>query len=255
MELKIYHMYPDLLNLYGDRGNIIVLKKRAEWRNIQVTIVNFTKDEEKNLEEADIIFLGGGSDREQELLYSHILKYRGLLKDLIEDGVVVLAVCGGYQLLGNYYIDAYGNKIEGLSILDFYTKAEKGRLIGNILIETNLPLKIKSIVGFENHGGRTYHRFTPLGKVIKGYGNNGKDGYEGLIYKNLFGTYLHGPLLSKNPHLADFILIRALERKYKREINLIELNDKEEFLAHEKVKRKILKEGSLFRLPLINLFT
>lgn len=249
MNLKIYHMYPDLLNLYGDRGNIIVLKKRAEWRGIEVFVINFTRDDEKNLEEADMIFLGGGSDREQGLLYSHLFKYKNLLKEMVEEGVVILAICGGYQLLGNYYLDAYGNKIEGLSVLDFYTKAEKGRLIGNILVETNLPLMVKTLVGFENHGGRTYHSYTPLGKVIKGYGNNGKDGYEGLIYNNLFGTYLHGPILSKNPHFADFLLKRALERKYNREIKLRDLDDKEEFWAHKKLKEIILKEGSPLRAP------
>lgn len=243
MELRIYHMYPDLLNLYGDRGNIIVLERRSRWRGIRVEVVNFTREEERSLEDADIIFLGGGSDREQELLYSHLSKFKNLLKELVEAGVFVLAVCGGYQLLGKYYIDAYGNKIEGLSILDFYTQAEKGRLIGNILVETNLPIGLKTIVGFENHGGRTYHDYTPLGKVIKGFGNNGKDNKEGLIYKNVIGTYLHGPLLSINPHLADYIIKKALERKYKKEISLAPLNDYEEILAHERVKDKILKEG------------
>ncbi|ACK41353.1 MULTISPECIES: type 1 glutamine amidotransferase [Dictyoglomus] len=251
MELKIYHMYPDLLNLYGDRGNIIVFERRLKWRGIKADIVNFTRDDEKDLEDADIIFLGGGSDREQEILYSHLFKFRSLLKDMVEDGACILAVCGGYQLLGRYYLDAYGNKIEGLSILDFYTRAEKGRLIGNILIESNLPLKTKTIVGFENHGGRTYHDYEPLGRVMKGFGNNGKDEKEGLVYKNLIGTYLHGPILSKNPHLADYIIKKALERKYKKEINLPELNDCEEMLAHERVKKKILREGKLyFRLSL-----
>ena len=244
MKLKIFHMYPDLLNLYGDRGNIIVLERRARWRGIEVEVLNFTKDDEEDLSEADIIFLGGGSDREQELIYSHLYKFKGLIRDLVEDNVVFLAVCGGYQLLGDYYLDAYGDKVEGLSLLNFYTKAEKGRLIGNILIETILPITPKTIVGFENHGGRTYHNYEALGRVIKGYGNNGKDGFEGIVYKNLIGTYLHGPLLSKNPHLADFIIESALKRRYKKEIKLPPLPDTEEFLAHEKVKNMILK-GSL----------
>jgi len=119
MELKILHMYPDLLNLYGDRGNIIVLERRARWRGIKVEVLNFTRDKEEDIEKADIIFLGGGSDREQELLFSHIIKFRDILKDLIKENIVFLAICGGYQLLGEYYLDAYGNKIEGLSILNF----------------------------------------------------------------------------------------------------------------------------------------
>ncbi|MCS7201733.1 MAG: glutamine amidotransferase [Dictyoglomus sp.] len=239
MELKLFYMYPDLLNLYGDRGNIIIIERRAKWRKIFVEIKEFTKDKEENLEEADIIFLGGGSDREQEILYSHFYKFKDIIKDLIEDGVPLLAVCGGYQLLGEYYLDAQGRKIEGLSILKFYTRAERGRLIGNILIETDLPIDPKTLVGFENHGGRTYHNYKPLGRVIKGYGNNGKDGYEGLVYKNCIGTYLHGPILSKNPHLADFIIKSALERKYKREVFLPPLSDKEEFLAHRNIIKKL----------------
>ncbi|MEN2984440.1 MAG: glutamine amidotransferase [Dictyoglomaceae bacterium] len=239
MELKLFYMYPDLLNLYGDRGNIIIIERRAKWRKIFVEIKEFTKDKEENLEEADIIFLGGGSDREQEILYSHFYKFKDIIKDLIEDGVPLLAVCGGYQLLGEYYLDAQGRKIEGLSILKFYTQAERGRLIGNILIETDLPIYPKTLVGFENHGGRTYHNYKPLGRVIKGYGNNGKDGYEGLVYKNCIGTYLHGPILSKNPHLADFIIRSALERKYKREVFLPPLSDKEEFLAHRNIIKKL----------------
>ncbi len=235
MELKIFHMYPDLLNLYGDRGNIMIIEKRAIWRKIKVEIRKFTKDKEEDLEEADIIFIGGGSDREQEILFSHILKFKKTIKDLIEDKVPLLGVCGGYQLLGEYYIDAYGKRIEGLSLLNFYTQGERGRLIGNILIETDLPIYPKTLVGFENHGGRTYHNYKPLGRVIKGYGNNGKDGYEGLVYKNCIGTYLHGPILSKNPHLADFLIRSALERKYKREISLEPLCDKEEFLAHNNI--------------------
>lgn len=240
MELKILHMYPDLLNLYGDRGNVMIIEKRARWRRIPVEIRKFTKDKEEDLEEADIIFIGGGSDREQEILFSHILKFKKTIKDLIEDGLPLLGVCGGYQLLGEYYIDAHGRKIEGLSLLNFYTQGEGGRLIGNILIETDLPIYPKTLVGFENHGGRTYHNYKPLGRVIKGYGNNGKDGYEGLVYKNCIGTYLHGPILSKNPHLADFLIKSALERKYKGEISLEPLCDKEEFLAHNNII-KLLK--------------
>jgi CobQ-like glutamine amidotransferase family enzyme len=233
-------MYPDLLNLYGDRGNIIILKKRCIWRGIDVELFEFTKNKEGDLSKADILFIGGGSDREQEIIYSHLIKFKKELKDLIEDNLVILAVCGGYQLLGDYYLDNLGNKIEGLGILNYYTQAEKGRLIGNILIETDLPISPKTLVGFENHGGRTYHFYKPLGKVLIGYGNNGKDGKEGIIYKNLIGTYLHGPILSKNPHFADYLIKKALERKYKREIYLQELNNHEEFLAHNEMKRKLL---------------
>jgi CobQ-like glutamine amidotransferase family enzyme len=235
MELNIYHMYPDILNLYGDIGNVICLKRRCEWRGITPNIINFSLNDEKHdLSEGDIFFIGGGSDRGQSIVYSDFLKYKDPFKDIIEDYGVVLAICGGYQLLGEKYIDNEGKEVSGLDIFDYSTVSEEGRLIGNVIIENQLGLTPKTIVGFENHGGRTYSNYKPLGLVKSGYGNNGKDKKEGIVYKNCIGTYLHGPILPKNPHLADYLILKALQRKYEVE-RLQSLNDDFENLAHKKV--------------------
>ncbi|WP_045170130.1 type 1 glutamine amidotransferase [Caldicellulosiruptor morganii] len=232
------NMFPEALNLYGDRGNIITLQKRCEWRGIKANIVEYSfNSNQEILKTADIILLGGASDREQAIMYSQLLNLKDLLKSLIEDGVCLLAICGGYQLLGEAYIDANKRVIKGLGILDFYTRSEGKRLIGNIVIETTLDIFPKTVVGYENHGGRTYHGFKPFGNVLKGSGNNGRDGFEGLIYKNVIATYLHGPLLPKNPHIADYILKRALERKYAlSKLEFQKLDDELEYMAHNRVK-------------------
>lgn len=235
MELNIYHMYPDILNLYGDIGNMICLKRRCEWREITPNIIDFSLNDEKHdLSEGDIFFIGGGSDRGQSIVYSDFLKYKDSFKEIIEENAVVLAICGGYQLLGEKYIDNEGKEVPGLGIFEYSTVSEEGRLIGNVIIENKLELTPKTIVGFENHGGRTYSGYKPLGLVKAGYGNNGKDNKEGIIYKNCIGTYLHGPILPKNPHLADYLIFKALERKYG--INdLQDLDNDFECLAHKKV--------------------
>jgi Predicted glutamine amidotransferase len=240
MELNIFHMYPDILNLYGDIGNVISLKRRCEWRGITANIINFSLNDEHDLNEGDIFFIGGGSDRGQNIVYSDFLRYKDQFKEIIGKGAVVLAICGGYQLLGKKYIDNHGKEVQGLGVFEYSTVNEEGRLIGNIIIENELGLIPKTIVGFENHGGRTYSNYKSLGLVKKGYGNNGKDGKEGIIYKNCIGTYLHGPLLPKNPHLADYLILKALEQKYK--INALEsLNDDFEYLAHNKVMKLYFK--------------
>ena len=235
MELNIYHMYPDILNLYGDIGNVISLKRRCEWRGITPNIINFSlNDEKRDLSEGDIFFIGGGSDRGQSIVYSDFLKYKDSFKEVIEDYGIVLAICGGYQLLGEKYINNEGKEVPGLGIFEYSTVSEEGRLIGNVIIENELGLTPKTIVGFENHGGRTYSNYKPLGLVKSGYGNNGKDNKEGIAYKNCIGTYLHGPILPKNPHLADYLILKALQRKYG--INTLQvLNDDLEHLAHKKV--------------------
>ena len=235
MELNIYHMYPDILNLYGDIGNIICLKRRCELRGITPNIINFSLNDEKHdLSEGDIFFIGGGSDRGQSIVYSDFLKYKDSFKDIIEEYGVVLAICGGYQLLGEKYIDNEGKEVPGLGIFNYSTVSEEGRLIGNVIIENQLGLTPETIVGFENHGGRTYSDYNPLGLVKSGHGNNGKDKKEGIVYKNCIGTYLHGPLLPKNPHLADYLILKALQKKYEIE-ELQALNDEIENLAHNKV--------------------
>jgi len=228
-------MYPDILNLYGDIGNVICLKKRCEWRGISTNIVNFGMDNKTHdFNEGDIFFIGGGSDRGENIVYSDFLEYKEEFKDMIENNGVVLAICGGYQFLGKKYIDNDGKEVPGLGIFNYSTVTGEGRLIGNIIIENQLNLSPETIVGFENHGGRTYSNYDPLALVKIGCGNNGEDGKEGLVYKNCIGTYLHGPILPKNPHLADHLILKALERKY--DINsLKELDDKFEQLAHQKV--------------------
>lgn len=234
MELTIYHMYPDLLNLYGDIGNIINLKKRCEWRGIKANIVNFTVETDINIDEVDIFFMGGGSDRGQSIVYSDLTKYRNVLTNAIENNSVFLAICGGYQLLGESYIDAMGNRIPGLGVLDYTTESEEGRLIGNVIIKNHLKLNPETLVGFENHGGRTYHDYDTLGTILTGNGNNGKDNLEGMIYKNCIGTYLHGPVLPKNPHLTDHMILSALKQKYGIK-KLDKLDDKLEYKAHNRV--------------------
>lgn len=236
MELNIIHLYPELLNLYGDTGNIRCLKKRAQDRGIDVNVYNFSENNEKpDLDNGDIFFMGGGSDRNQQLVYKDFLQYKESFKQLIDEDKVVLAVCGGFQLLGAEYIDKYGNTIEGLNILDYVSRSGKGkRIIGNIIIKSSLDIEPKTIVGFENHGGRTFSDYEALGDVIVGLGNNDNDMKEGVVYKNYMGTYLHGPILPKNPHLADYIILKALQNKY--DIDSLEpLDDSIEMKAHNKV--------------------
>lgn len=212
MKITIGHLFPDLLNLYGDRGNIQCLLQRLRWRGIDAEVKTFSIDDKIDFSTLDIVLLGGGSDREQMLVCNRLKEIKAEFKAYVEDMGVVIAICGGYQLLGKYYETDEG-KIDGLDIVDMYTVQEKGRLINNIFIKSDL-LEMP-IVGFENHGGRTYiNDNKPLGKVVFGKGNNGKSGYEGVVYKNVIGTYLHGPLLPKNPQLCDYLLTKALERKY-----------------------------------------
>ena len=212
MKLTIGHLYPDLLNLYGDRGNIQCMMKRSIWRGIEVETIAFSMGDSIDFSKLDIVLLGGGSDREQRIVCSKLRSIRDDFRSYVEDGGSVIAVCGGYQLLGHYYKTEEGT-LEGLSLVDFYTEQGSPRLIDNIVLENpdfSLP-----IVGFENHGGRTYiGNNKPFGKVLYGHGNNGEDGTEGVLYKNVVGTYLHGPLLPKNPHICDYLLSNALERKY-----------------------------------------
>lgn len=239
--LNIIHLYPDLLNLYGDKGNIACMQKRLEWRGIDANIQTCTnRDHCINLETADIIFVGGGSDREQEIVCGLLLQKKNEIVSYVENGGVLVAVCGGYQLLGKYYQTA-DKKIEGLNILDIYTDAGDTRLIGNVVLESKLFTQ--KITGFENHAGRTYiGGHTPLGKVLYGHGNNGESGYEGVVYKNVIGTYLHGPLLPKNPMLCDHILASAMKRKYPDFKGFEELNDELENTANEYIEKRFLSK-------------
>lgn len=233
MELNICHLYPDLLNVYGDIGNILILKYRAEQRNIKVNVFNVSIGDPFEPQKYDITFFGGGQDYEQSIVSDDLnqTKKSGLI-EYINNNKIFLAICGGYQLLGKYYTTPEGEELEGLNILDIYTKGGDNRFIGNTVI-FNEEFK-EYYVGFENHSGRTYiGNLKPLGKVISGYGNNGEDGYEGCIYKNCFCTYFHGSLLSKNPELADRFISSALFNKYNEKINLEPLNDSLEIKAKE----------------------
>lgn len=230
MELNICHLYPDLLNVYGDVGNILILKHRAENRGIKVNVINVSINDEFNADDYDIVFFGGGQDYEQSIVSNDLMtNKKDELSRYINNGKVLIAICGGYQLLGKYYTAPNGEKIQGLGILDIYTEAGNTRFIGDTIIY-NEDFN-ETYVGFENHSGRTYlNGLKPLGKCIHGYGNNGSDGYEGCIYKNTFCTYFHGSLLSKNPELADRILTLALSNKYD-DISLSPLDDTFEIKA------------------------
>ncbi len=239
MKLTIGWLYPELMSTYGDRGNIIVLQKRCEWRGIKTEVlmleVGFKVDE---LKKCDILFMGGAQDTQQAIVEKDIREKSSVIKKLIEQGLPALLICGAYQMFGHYYKEADGTKLPGLGIFDLYTEnLGKERLIGNISIGWNE----NTLVGFENHGGRTYlgNNVKPLAKVIKGFGNNGEDGTEGAVYKNSFGTYLHGPILPKNPQFTDLLIKLALEKKYDEKIELKKLDDSLETSARELILKKI----------------
>ncbi len=242
--LTIGWLYPGLMSTYGDRGNIIVLTKRCEWRGIKAEVLNLNQDfDSKLLNDLDIIFMGGAQDLQQKIVSSDFSKEKiKLLREKVENGIPGLYVCGAYQFLGKYYKEANRSKIKGLGILDLFTENPgegKKRLIGNIAIKNSDG---NVIVGFENHGGRTYlgERLKPFGHVMEGFGNNGIDKTEGAIYKNSIGTYLHGPILPKNPEIADFLIEKALVRKYKKKIKLEKLDDSLSKKAKETILRKIV---------------
>lgn len=240
MKLKILHLYPDLLNLYGDKGNIECLRKRLLWRGIDAEVMQYTCESSGfDLSDVDIVFLGGGSDREQKIVCSRLLEHKKELSDYVEEGGSLVAVCGGYQLLGNYY-KLKDETIEGLGILDIYTVQGKKRLISNIVLEADFI--DQKIVGFENHGGRTYiGKHKALGKVLFGNGNSDNSGEEGVVYKNVVATYLHGPLLPKNPKLCDWVLTNALRKKYPDFTELAPLDDELENVANHYITERFKK--------------
>ena len=223
--LRIAHLYSELLNIYGDGGNVLTLKKRYEWRggNVIVDEINIGD----SLTEHDIYFIGGGQDTQQIEVANDIQKHKEFLISERDRGAVFLGICGGYQLLGHYYQPFEGEKLLGIDLLDAYTVAGNNRFIGNVTIETNL-VEPETLVGFENHSGLTYLQGAtkPSGRTVVGQGNNGVEGTEGARYKNVFGTYLHGSFLPKNPHFADLLIELALGEK------LLELDDTVEKSAH-----------------------
>lgn len=211
MELCIWHLYPELLNMYGDVGNIKILKHRAEKRGISVSVHAHAKGEAFGDNMPDIMMLGSGQAFEMQIVAEELRQNRARLSGYIENGGVLLAIGSGLQILGNVCIPDEGAEIEGLSLLPIRTEPGEKRFVGNIAVETDTDM----LVGFENHAGKTFiDALPPLGTVRAGLGNNGEDNTEGVRYKNVYGTFLHGPLLSKNPALADEILRKALEKKY-----------------------------------------
>ncbi len=212
--LIIGWLYPELMNVYGDRGNIICLTKRCEWRGIKTKVKQLNPDfSEKDLKDCDLLIMGGAQDKQQTIVNKDLKRIKKSLSAKIESGTPGLYVCGGFQFLGKYYKEADGTKVDGLGIFDLYTEnpgEDVKRLIGNIAVKPLFVLD-KPIIGFENHGGRTYlaKDIKPLGKLLKGFGN-AEDDYEGAVYKNSFGTYMHGPVLPKNPHFADYLIMLAL---------------------------------------------
>lgn len=238
MKLVIGYLYGDLMNIYGDTGNITALKKRALWRGIEVEVKNVSVGDKLKKGDADIFFFGGGQDQAQGVVASD-LESSGkgkVIKTEIERGVPLLSICGGYQLLGEYYKPHNSPKLPGVGLFPAYTKASFDRMIGNIVIES----MFSDLVGFENHSGKTYLRkgAAPLGMVIKGFGNNGKDKSEGCVYKNAIGCYMHGSILPKNPKLADWLIKKALEVKYKKPIELESLDDTLELQAHNSAVKR-----------------
>lgn len=234
MNLKIAHLYPDLLNLYGDSGNVLCLEKRIKWRGIDCITERMISGKAHDFSDCDIIFIGGGQDFEQTLVLNELHMGTDFnLKNAIENETVILAVCGGFQLLGKFYKTHTGEVLNFTGALDFYTIGAEKRLIGNYAFKTEEKIRI---LGFENHSGRTYlgDNVKPLGKIIKGSGNNGKDKTEGARYKNTFGTYCHGPILPKNPDFADLLIEKALIRKYGK-IQLSPLDYSVELLARKQV--------------------
>ncbi|MBI2593335.1 glutamine amidotransferase [Candidatus Daviesbacteria bacterium] len=254
MKLIIGYLYGDLMNIYGDTGNIICLKKRCEWRGIEVEVKNISVGDKLKPRGFDMYFFGGGQDQAQTQVAGDLTESgKGkVVREEVERGVPMLSICGGYQLLGKFYQPFEGKKLDGVGIFPAYTKASNDRMIGNIVIKPSafsLQLSAKNkyaadsrqliadsyLVGFENHSGKTFleNGAKPLGKVIKGSGNNSEDGTEGCIYKNAIGCYMHGSLLPKNPQLADWLIQKALEIKYEKKVKLKPLGDELENKAHD----------------------
>lgn len=241
-KITIGHLYPRLLNLYGDSGNIASLMKRCEWRDIEAETIAFDLEDEIDFQKLDIVVLGGGADREEKMACEALRAKKTALTEYVEQGGVLLAICGGYQMLGASYETA-GDTVEGLGILDIQATYGKERLMGNVVAKCELTKM--PIVGFENHNGRMQiGSYKPLGQLICGRGNDGESGCEGIVYKSTIGTYLYGPLLPKNPEICDWMIQKALERKYGA-AELKELDDEMEQDANAYiVKRFVQKENN-----------
>lgn len=234
--INILHLYPEHMNLYGDRGNVLALLQRARWRDISATVIPREVGEPIPWDDVDLVFMGGGEDSHQSRIADDFLNLKDALPSRLKAGLPMLAICGAYQLLGQYYKTADGQKLPGLGYLDVWTEPGPSRAIGDVVTETSLGISPSSLVGFENHGGRTFlgPSSGPLGRVTLGQGNNGEDMTEGAVQDHVIGTYLHGSLLPKNPHLADLLLRWALA--YRGFTAPLEpLGESEEMAAHEAI--------------------
>ena len=255
MELTIGWLYPSLMSTYGDRGNVICLRQRAEWRGIRVNVLSLAQDTPpEEFQKVDVLVGGGAQDRQQEIVMRDLRGAKAeVIRQKIEAGTPGVFTCGSPQLLGHYYEPALGQRIEGLGLLDMESKhpgPEARRCIGNVVFEvtaTRLAQDLQKmlgaapvIIGFENHGGRTYlGKVEPLGRVVSGYGNNGEDGTEGAFYRNAIATYSHGPLLPKNPFIADWLIQTALLEKYQTPVSLEPLDDTLATQAREAMFKKL----------------
>lgn len=241
MQIRIGHMYPAQMNIYGDRGNIISLIKRCQWRAIDVQVTPIHPGMAVAWHDFDICFFGGGQDSGQALIADDLVTRHGAnLRAAVADGLVLLAICGGYQLLGNYFLTHTGEKLPGVGAIDVHTVGGDKRLIGNLAVQVAVPLTPQTLIGFENHSGRTYigSGARRMGTVISGSGNNGEDGSEGAWVHNTFGCYLHGSLLPKNPHFADYLIETALTRRYGN-VTLAPLDDHIELHAHHTMLQRV----------------
>jgi lipid II isoglutaminyl synthase (glutamine-hydrolysing) len=235
VKIRVGHLYPDYLNIYADRGNIAVLSRRAAWRGHDLDVVAVGMGDVLDRTGYDLLYVGGGQDREQALVARDIAAKGELLRAAAAEGVAMLAVCGGYQLLGSFYRERSGAELPGAGVLPLHTVAGERRMIGDVLLECELePGARRTLAGFENHAGRTILEpgAEPLGRVVAGFGNDGESGYEGCRAGRVVGTYLHGPLLPRNPWLADWLLEQALAHRTGEPVSLEPLEDALEAEAH-----------------------
>jgi CobQ-like glutamine amidotransferase family enzyme len=220
LEIRVAHLYPNMMNIYADRGNIIALSRHCSWRGIGIRVDGFSLGQDVDWPRYDFFYLGGGQDRDQHLVCRDLREKGTGLPQAIDAGAALLAVCGGYQLLGDYYRTGAGETMQGVGLFKAHTVAGEKRCIGNVVVRSDIAGMNLMLAGFENHAGKTYLDAgqKPLGSVVSGYGNNSEDGTEGIVYKNAVGTYLHGPLLPKNVALAEHLLMRALQHRYGEDV-------------------------------------
>ncbi|MGH2517183.1 MAG: type 1 glutamine amidotransferase [Ktedonobacterales bacterium] len=252
MTLRICHLYPTLLSVAGDRGNLMAIQKRCEWRGLRTTVTEVPVGVHPDLAEFDVILFHGGQDKEMDVAARDLEHKAASLRDAVESDVVVLAVCAGFQLLGTYYQPFTGPRLEGAHAVDIYTEGGDTRFMNHIAIECDFARGGKqTLVGFENHSGRTYlgAGVQPLGRVVAGSGNNGGDGGEGARYRQVYGTYLHGPILPKNPWFTDHLIWHGLRHRYDEVAPLAALPDGAEERAHDMALRMALRgKGKLTAL-------